>query len=219
MATYHDLKTKISKLEEQAKALLKKESASVIIKIRNLMSDYGLTVQDLGLGITNVGKKMSAMKQPQQPKYQDPVSGKTWSGKGKAPGWIIEAIKKGKRDDFLIDKAPAKPEMKKAAVAKKVAPKKSGTAKPVAKKTAPVSKPAATNMAPATMKAAVTKKVAVIKPIAKPAVKKIAKLAKPAAKTTAKSVTKPTIKKLVPKAKPLPKAVAITPDSTVAPKA
>jgi DNA-binding protein H-NS len=140
MATYQELKIKISKLEEQAKALLKKESAGVITKIRGLMSDYGLTVQDLGLGITNMGKKMSAMKQPLPPKYQDPVSGKTWSGKGKAPGWIVEATKKGKRDDFLISKAAVKPELKKAAPAKKAAPKKAMVAKPSATKKAPTAK-------------------------------------------------------------------------------
>ncbi len=73
MTTYHDVKAKIAKLEDQARELLKKESAAVIAKIRSLMSEYGLTVQDLGLGITNVGKKMSAMKEPLPPKYRDPV--------------------------------------------------------------------------------------------------------------------------------------------------
>jgi DNA-binding protein H-NS len=186
MATYQELKTKISKLEEQAKALLKKESAGVITKIRGLMSEYGLTVQDLGLGITNMGKKMSAMKNPLPPKYQDPVSGKTWSGKGKAPGWIVEATKKGKREDFLIGKAAAKPEVKKAAPAKKTAPKKAVAAKPVAKKTAPSAKPAAKATAkpaakPTAPKAAVAKKAA---PKAKPAPKAAvtAPTATPAAK-------------------------------------
>jgi hypothetical protein len=62
MATYRDVKEKISKLELQAKELLNKESTGVIAKIRGLMSEYGITVQDFGVGITQVGKKMSAMK-------------------------------------------------------------------------------------------------------------------------------------------------------------
>jgi DNA-binding protein H-NS len=170
MATYQEIKVKISKLEEQARALLQKESAVVVAKIRGLMSEYGLTVQDLGLGITNMGKKMSAMKQPLPPKYQDPVSGKTWSGKGKAPGWIVEATKKGKRDDFLIGKAAA---TKKAPIAKKVA---------VAKKTAPV-KPAAKPAAkPAIKKAVVAKEVT---PKAKLAPK--AAITAPAATTASKA--------------------------------
>jgi DNA-binding protein H-NS len=202
MATYHDLKAKISKLEEQARALLQKESATVVAKIRGLMSEYGLTVQDLGLGITNMGKKMSAMKQPLPPKYQDPVSGKTWSGKGKAPGWIVEATKKGKREDFLIGKVAAKPAAKKTTPTNKTAPKKAVAAKPAAKKTAPTAKPVA------------TKKAAPAKPVAKPVAKAAAK---PAAKPVATMAT--VAKKVTPKAKPAPKAAVTAPAATSAPKA
>jgi DNA-binding protein H-NS len=208
MATYHDLKAKISILEEQARALLKKESAGVITKIRGLMSEYGLTVQDLGLGITNMGKKMSAMKNPLPPKYQDPVSGKTWSGKGKAPGWIVEATKQGKRDDFLIGKVAAKPAAKKTTPANKTVPKKAVAAKPAAMKAAPTAKPAAIKKAP------VAKKAAPAKPVANPVAKAAAK---PAAKPAA---TKATVaKKVAPKAKPAPKAAVTAPASTAAPKA
>jgi DNA-binding protein H-NS len=204
MATYQDVKAKISKLEEQARALLQKESATVVAKIRGLMSEYGLTVQDLGLGITNMGKKMSAMKQPLPPKYQDPVSGKTWSGKGKAPGWIVEATKKGKRNDFLIGKAAAKPEAKKAAT------KKTITAKPVTKKSVPATKPAASKKAPAAKKVAVAKKAAPLKPAAKPV-----------AKATAKLAAKPAAQKAVvaKRAAPKTKAAVTAPAATSAPKA
>ena len=207
MTTYHDVKAKIAKLEDQARELLKKESAAVVAKIRRLMSEYGLTVQDLGLGITNMGKKMSAMKNPLPPKYQDPVSGKTWSGKGKAPGWIVEATKQGKRDDFLITKAATKPAVKKTTPANKAAPKKAVAAKPAAKKVAPTAKPAATKKAP------VAKKAAPAKPVAKP-------VAKAAAKPAAKPAVKKTVvaKKAVPKAKPAPKAAVTAPAATPAPK-
>jgi DNA-binding protein H-NS len=210
MATYQEIKVKISKLEEQARALLQKESVTVVAKIRGLMSEYGLTVQDLGLGITNMGKKMSAMKNPLPPKYQDPVSGKTWSGKGKAPGWIVEATKKGKRDDFLIGKAAAKPELKKAAPAKKAAPKKAVAAKPVTKKSAPATKPAASKKAPAAKKVAVAKQASPIKPAAKPVAKATAK---PAAKPAAPKAV--VAKKVAPKAK----AAVTAPAATPAPKA
>ncbi|WP_254610410.1 H-NS family nucleoid-associated regulatory protein, partial [Burkholderia aenigmatica] len=36
--------------------------------------------------------------QPATPKYQDPKTGKTWSGRGREPSWI----KGKKRDRFLI---------------------------------------------------------------------------------------------------------------------
>ena len=40
-------------------------------------------------------------------KYRDPDTGKTWTGRGMPPAWIAVAIKEGRKDDFLIDKAPA----------------------------------------------------------------------------------------------------------------
>lgn len=204
MATYHDLKAKISKLEEQARELLKKESAGVVAKIRVMMSEYGLTVQDLGLGITRMGERMSAMKQPLPPKYQDPVSGKTWSGKGKAPGWIADAIKNGKKDDFLIAKSAAKPGVKKSAPAKKAAPKKAVAAKPAARKITPVAKPAVTKKAPVAKKVAIAKKPSPLKP---------------AAKAVAKPVVKKTVvtRKAAPKAKPAPKAEVTAPAATTTP--
>jgi len=176
MATYHDVKAKIAKLENQARELLKKESAGVVMKIRGLMSDYGLTVQDLGVGITRMGERMSAMKQPLPPKYQDPVSGKTWSGKGKAPGWIVEATQKGLRDDFLIiNTAPI--ETKKVAPTKKAAPKKAVAAKPAAAKPVAVKKSAVRKVASATKPTAkaAPRKTAVKTTPVKPAEKPVAK--------------------------------------------
>ncbi|WP_277182765.1 H-NS family nucleoid-associated regulatory protein [Caballeronia sp. BR00000012568055] len=56
---------------------------------------------------------------PQAPKYRDPASGATWSGRGPAPAWLAAAKN---RDDYLIEKV-------KAVVAKKAAIKKSAPAK------------------------------------------------------------------------------------------
>jgi DNA-binding protein H-NS len=39
-----------------------------------------------------------------EPKYRDPVSGATWTGRGITPKWIIDK----NREDFLINK-PAAP--------------------------------------------------------------------------------------------------------------
>ncbi|WP_321938081.1 H-NS family nucleoid-associated regulatory protein [Burkholderia cepacia] len=77
---------------------------------------------------------------PQRPKYRDPKSGATWSGRGHAPAWLAGAKDPSK---FLIDGADdatsvAKPAAtKKSAASKKVAVKKAVTAKKV-----PTQKPA-----------------------------------------------------------------------------
>ena len=169
MTSYRDMKAQIAKLEKQAADLFKKEVADAVSKIKALMNDYGLSISDLGLG-GKAGRKTSP-KKPSARKYRDPVSGKTWTGHGKAPGWLTSAVQAGKsRDAFLITKPAA---AKVASVA----------AKPAAK-TKPKSKP---KTSPATQAASPAKsKTPAAKPSAKPAPQKKAVVKTPAAKTTAK---------------------------------
>ncbi len=165
MSTYKNVKAQIAKLEKQASDLYKNEVAVAIEKARGMVAQYGLTAADLGLP----GKSAKAVKGPRKgkaaakpagiPMYADPVSGKTWTGKGKHPAWIVEGLKKGKsKTDFLIGKPAVAP----AAVAKAAKPAKAVKAVKAEKKPAPAPKAA--------------KKVA-----AKPAVKKVA-AKKPATK-------------------------------------
>src|SRR5262249_24058672 len=52
------------------------------------------------------GSALKGRKVP--PKYRS-RSGDTWAGRGARPGWLVAAIKGGKRlDDFLIDKSARK---------------------------------------------------------------------------------------------------------------
>ncbi len=152
MSTYRNVKAQIAKLEKMAADLLKKEVAVVIVKVRALIDEYGLTAPDLGLtgkaakAVKATRKKKSASAKPAGfPLYADPVSGKTWTGKGKPPNWIVEGLKQGKaKTDFLISKATSAP----AKVSKSVKTTKSVKVKVVPKaakaprKTAPVSRPA-----------------------------------------------------------------------------
>jgi DNA-binding protein H-NS len=125
-----------------------------------------------------VGKKPATAKRTSKgaAKYADPKTGKTWSGFGRAPGWIAGAKN---RDAFLVDKIGVKsPEVAaKASVAKKKSAAKKASAKKVAK--------------PAAKKAvAVAKKVASPAPAKKkPAAKKAAP--KAAAKKLAKKRASP----------------------------
>jgi DNA-binding protein H-NS len=118
MSTYRIVKAQIAKLEKQAADLLKKESTDVIAKVKALIAEYGLSAADLGLTgeVAKVGKagkvgkgtgkKSAAAKPAGVPLYADPITAKTWTGKGKQPNWIVEGLKKGKsKADFLISKA------------------------------------------------------------------------------------------------------------------
>lgn len=135
MATYQDIKKEIDKLEKEAERLFKTEVRNVIKTIQQLMTDYGLSLSDLGSDrqATKKVKAKAKSKKATAPKYRDPQSGATWSGRGRSPAWLAEALKSGKADAFLIANqetggtAPTKKLTAKAAPAKKAAAKKPAT--------------------------------------------------------------------------------------------
>jgi DNA-binding protein H-NS len=100
MSQYAELKAQIARLQAQADEARRTELSNVIEEIRNKIAEYGLTAQDLGFAAA-ARRGRPPKKAPLPPKYQDPKSGNTWSGRGKPPNWIA-----GKnRDRFLIDQA------------------------------------------------------------------------------------------------------------------
>ncbi|MGF6937089.1 DNA-binding protein H-NS [Paraburkholderia sp. UCT70] len=106
MTPLESLQAKIQKLQNQADALIAKKSSAVIEKIRELMSTHGLTTADIDAdaGGKKRGPKAAAksavVAKPSAAKYQDPKTGATWSGHGRAPGWIANAKNRSK---FLIE--------------------------------------------------------------------------------------------------------------------
>ncbi|KAA1006214.1 H-NS histone family protein [Paraburkholderia panacisoli] len=106
MTTLESMQAKIKKLEQQAEALIAKQSSGVIEKIRKLMAEHGLKAADIEghasgkRGAKKVGAKTADKTRDAAAKYRDPKSGATWSGRGRAPGWIATAKN---RDRFLVD--------------------------------------------------------------------------------------------------------------------
>ena len=100
MATYKELQAQIHELSVRAEAARKAEIAEVLAEIRAKMAEYGITVEDLGgSGRARSGLKGSTVA----PKYRDPVSGATWTGRGKPPRWMAAALEQGKtKESFLI---------------------------------------------------------------------------------------------------------------------
>lgn len=95
--TLKELLAKRDEIEAQIKNVRAAEISDAISKVHALIAEYGLTQDDI-FTRTGSGKprKISTSKVPA--KYQDPVSGKTWSGRGLAPKWL-----NGKNKvDFLI---------------------------------------------------------------------------------------------------------------------
>lgn len=78
-------------------ALTLVEREAVIAEVRELVAEYGITVDQIyGRKRAARGTKQAAMIEA---KYQNPKTSKTWSGRGRAPGWIRDAKN---RDRFLI---------------------------------------------------------------------------------------------------------------------
>lgn len=114
MDKYHELRAQIKALTEQADALKAEAKAEAIEQCKVHIEEFELSAYDLGLikdkqipaAKVKTSDKTFAVKmppQPKQPKYVDPASGKTWSGMGHQPGWIV-----GNKDDYLIKTEPPK---------------------------------------------------------------------------------------------------------------
>ena len=80
------------KIQEKREA----EKKAVIDQIVNVVNTYNIPIEELvdALG----GLKIKRKGVPAVQKYQDPVTGATWSGRGKEPIWI----RGKKREQFLI---------------------------------------------------------------------------------------------------------------------
>jgi DNA-binding protein H-NS len=98
MATLQELIAQKEALDQQIAETQRQTKADGIAKVRNLMTEHGLTVADLSEGRAS-GKSTGKSKgQKVAPKYRDPETGKTWTGRGVAPKWIA-----GKdREAFVI---------------------------------------------------------------------------------------------------------------------
>lgn len=216
MATYAQLKKQIEQLAKKAEAALRAEKDEVLAKVRDAVSSFSLTAEEVFGTKTKKAKNAKAAtvrrvpKGAGQAKYADPKTGATWSGFGRAPAWIASAKDRTK---LLVNQPAA------------AAPSKSKAVKPA-------TKPKAAK-APATKKAVKAPPVAPAKKSAKavatvPAKKGAskAKAASPAKKATAaapkKAVSKtaaPTKKLVAPKVKtkmsvPAATAIAAAPAAT-----
>ncbi|WP_158934124.1 H-NS family nucleoid-associated regulatory protein [Burkholderia sp. S171] len=99
--TYEELKAQAEAILQRAEEVRKEELAEVIADMNAKIEKYDITAKDLKWPKESAHKKESTGKsKPNPPKYKDPVTGATWTGKGQPPSWIA-----GKdREPFLIRK-------------------------------------------------------------------------------------------------------------------
>lgn len=87
MTTLNELIKQREALEAQIAAARKAETADAVAKVRALVAEFGLTAQDV-FGGAKRGPKASGSRGAVAPKYRDPATGATWTGRGKASKWI-----------------------------------------------------------------------------------------------------------------------------------
>ena len=85
MPTLKELDAQLAALQLQREEVRRNELKSAVDQVRKLVSDYGLTEQDVFPPAR--GRSVSAGSKV-APKYRDPATGATWTGRGKAPKWI-----------------------------------------------------------------------------------------------------------------------------------
>ncbi|WP_175831282.1 H-NS family nucleoid-associated regulatory protein [Burkholderia cepacia] len=71
-------------LDAQINAAREAEREAAIGQIKALMKEFDLSVLDLQEKV----HKRNSSRMPTVPKYRDPATGKTWSGKGRQPAWL-----------------------------------------------------------------------------------------------------------------------------------
>ena len=100
-------KVELDKQITKAKA---EEKAAVLAHIRSAMEQYEITVEELTAAPKRgrkPGSTDTAERKPVAPKYRN-EAGDTWTGRGKQPKWVAEALAGGLTlEDLLIEKPTA----------------------------------------------------------------------------------------------------------------
>ncbi len=111
--TYAQLVKQIESLSAEAEKARKKEIEGVIGRIREAITVYNLSAEDLGFAPrAKPGPKPGAKKRGRKPgkaakpaaavKYRN-ENGDTWVGRGKRPAWLRDALAAGKKlEDFAV---------------------------------------------------------------------------------------------------------------------
>lgn len=95
-----EIEEKIVALQAELERMKKHEGA--VSQVHEIIKQFNLTASDIFPSFRN---RASAETKPKlrakvtvRPKYRDPSTGKTWSGRGLSPKWLTAE----NRDEFLI---------------------------------------------------------------------------------------------------------------------
>lgn len=87
------LKQQLAQLDERILVAWQQEQKAAIEHVRQVMNFFNLVPNQL-----RIDRRGTYNTKPLQVKYQDPVTGATWTGRGRAPSWI----RNRSYNDFLV---------------------------------------------------------------------------------------------------------------------
>ncbi|MCW5222889.1 H-NS histone family protein [Verminephrobacter aporrectodeae] len=86
MTSYKELLKQRETLEQQISEARRRELSDAVSQVRTLVTEYDLSSRDI-FPASRTGRRSTAGSKV-SPKYRDPATGRTWTGRGKAPKWI-----------------------------------------------------------------------------------------------------------------------------------
>ena len=100
-SSYKELLAQRASLEQRIAQARQQEVDAAVTAIRELIAEFDLTVDEVfpaGRKRMRMGDLEYRETKTVAPKYRDPATGQTWTGRGKAPLWIRDKD----RDEFSI---------------------------------------------------------------------------------------------------------------------
>lgn len=102
MSSLIDIQKQIAELQAQEAEIKAREFAEKVAMIKETMSAYGITIEDLQGKPAKAAKGKSSS--PAQAKYTGP-KGESWTGRGLMPRWLSSLVAEGHaKDEYLINK-------------------------------------------------------------------------------------------------------------------
>lgn len=100
------IEKEIQKLQRKMRSLKTRQRRPVINSIVRSMLEYEITPEEIERAYNGrAARTQTSTGSKLPPRYRDPATGATWSGRGRPPRWIVAAEAEGKsRDEFLIEK-------------------------------------------------------------------------------------------------------------------
>ncbi len=102
MTTYKELLVQRDALERQINDARQIEVKEAILQVKQLVTEYGLTASECGFRSGEEVAPGLKVRTPVPVKYRGPA-GQTWSGRGRAPTWLVALEGQGRnKDEFLV---------------------------------------------------------------------------------------------------------------------